>query len=83
MNRTTSLLLAAALALAACDPKEKAQDIADRAASGASDLKSDAKSAAMDKVDDTKSAALSEIDKGLLAAKTKLFGLTDTGSLSE
>lgn len=83
MIRNTSFLLATALALVACDPKEKAQDLADRAASGASDLKSDAKSAAMEKVDGTKSAALSEIDKGLLAAKSKIFGLTDTGSLSE
>ncbi|MBK6517067.1 MAG: hypothetical protein IPM79_20555 [Polyangiaceae bacterium] len=62
-----------------CDAEKRAKQLVDGASSGASDLKDGVTTAAKDKVNGMTSAARFEV----VAAKAKVFGLTDTGAISE
>lgn len=78
--RVATLACCGALALlVGCDPEAKAKQLVDGASSSAADLKDGVASAAKGKVDGLTSAAKGEV----LAAKAKVFGLSDTGALSE
>ncbi len=59
------------LLLAACDPKQEASDLAQRASAQANALGQD-----------VKSATEAHVQNGVSAAKRALFGLTDSGALS-
>jgi hypothetical protein len=65
--RHAAILLVIAAAVA-CDPKKEVADLA---------------SAATAKADGLASAAKGEVDKGISKVKKELFGLTDSGALSE
>ena len=67
-HRLTVAAMLAIAASAACDPKKEAADLA---------------SAATAKADGLASAAKGEVDKGISKVKKELFGLTDSGALSE
>lgn len=73
----------AIVATVACDPKKEAADLASAATAKADGLASAAKDQARTVATQAASAAKGEVDKGISKVKKELFGLTDSGALSE
>jgi len=65
-------LVLGAVGVIACDPSKEAGELAARASAQANSLSRDAKSATQ-----------AQLEKGVSAAKKALFGLSDTGALSD
>lgn len=73
-------LIAAAVA---CDPQKEAADLASAATAKADGLASAAKDHARTVASQAASAAKGEVDEGISKVKKEIFGLTDSGALSE
>lgn len=81
-----SLLLVAGLlvvVLAGCDPEREVDSLKQQASAQAKNLADQAASQARSTTKQAEDGAKSQVDRGLARAKKELFGLTDTGALSQ